>query len=176
MDYIGNLYTKVAEYLWNGSETRPQVKGIKDCGVKSSNYLRWDNELAEKRYERKSSLQASDLPKVELRMTGIKTKVADSAHIQHDINFLILIASGSWKITNATKLYSQIITLVSVLMKSNEIYQWDIGKPYSSVGIVQHNDGQIGQDPEIRKNQPGFTFNVGLAIRINTVLHHPQGE
>ena len=172
MDYIGNLYTKVANYLWNGSETLPQVKGIKDYGVKSNNFIRWDNELAEARYSRKHQVQPADMPEVELRMTSIRPALSDMCHVVSEVNFVLTVASGNWKITNATKLYNQIMVLLAVLVKSNELCHWDIGKPNAIVEIAKINDGQVGEDREIRKNQPGFTFEVGLAVRIITTPHH----
>ena len=174
MDFLGNLYTCVSDYLWNGSKTYPQVVGLKECGVKPFNYIRWDKESAEARYSKKQEIQPADMPEVVLEMTRIRIKTADSCNIQSEVNFNLSVASGNWKITNATKLYNQIMTLLAVAMHTNEVCHWDIGKPYAIVRHVLIGDGSIGRDKEIRKNQSGFTFEVGFSVQIHFTIH--QGE
>lgn len=166
MDTLGSLYTKVCDYLWNGSETYPQVKGIKEFGVKPFNFIRWDNPTAEARFQKKPDLQPADMPEIEVLMPTIRPKTIDSCGIDSDIGFTVRIASGAWKITNATKLQSQVMALLSILMYTSETCQWDIGKPYADVGLATVGDGRISRDPEINKNMSGFTFEVGFTVKI----------
>jgi len=166
MDILGNLYTKVCEYLWNGSETYPQVTGIKEFGVKPFNFIRWDSAAAEARFSKKPDLQPADMPEVDVMMGNIRTSNADSCCLQHDVGFTVTVASGSWKITNATKLYHQIMALLSILQHTSETCGWDIGKPQAVVDVVQIGDGRIDRNKEISKNQSGFTFSVSFTVRI----------
>jgi len=165
-DYLGNLYTRVADYLWNGSQTVPQIDGIKNHGVKIANFIRWDKAEAEARYLRRAEIQAADMPEVELKLNGISTANVDSCQLQHDVTFALTIASGTWKITNATKLYSLVMSLLSVLEHTNEACGWDIGFPNACVANAVNGSGSVGKDREIRKNQSGFTFDVNFTIRI----------
>jgi hypothetical protein len=173
-DYLGNLYTKVADYLWDGSTAIPQIDGIKNYAVKPNNYIRWDKATAEARYLRKEEIQAADMPEVELKITDVRPVNADSCQVENDVTFTVSVASGNWKITNATKLYSQIISLLSVLIHTGEVCGWNIGQPNACVVNAAVGSGRVGKDKEIRKNQPGFTFDVNFTIRY-AVQVYPTG-
>jgi len=173
-DYLGNLYTKVCDYLWEGSKTVPHVVGI-GCrpegegrntafGVKPFNFVRWDNATAEARFSKRENLLPADLPLVEVLMEGVRPENFDSCVMKSQIDFSITVASGSWKITNATKLYNQITALISILQHTNEMCGWDIGKPDAVAGFATFRNGTIQRNPEISKNQSGFTFDVNFSI------------
>ena len=175
-DYLGNLYSVVCDYLWNGSTAVPQIVGLKDA-VKPNNYIRWDNDLAEARFTRKEQVQPGDLPEVEVTMTRIQSRNLDSCNLQHDVNFEVKVTTGVWKLTNATHIYQRILSLLATAMHTGECCHWDVTQdkdrvsenPKSTiVEVLQPGEGRIGREQEISRNQGGWTFATNFAVRIQT--------
>jgi len=177
-DYLGNLYSVVCDYLWNGSTAVPKVVGLKSVQrkgvplIKPNNYIRWDNDLAEARFTKKEQVQPGDLPEVEVTMGTISTQNIDSCHIRHDVNFEVRVTSGVWKITHATPIYQQILSLLATAMHTGECCHWDITKdeaPKSTiVEFIQPGEGRIGREQEVSRNFGGWTFTIRFAVRIQT--------
>ena len=182
-DYLGNLYSVVCDYLWNGSTAVPQIIGLKSVQrhgtklVKPNNYIRWDNDLAEARFTKKEQVQPGDLPEVEVLMGSIRTQNLDSCRTMHDINFEVRVTSGTWKLTNATQIYQQILSLLATAMHTSECCHWDITQDSSGVSeepkstiveVLQPGDGTIGRDSDVSRNIGGWTFTIRFAVRIQT--------
>ena len=139
--------------------------------------MRWDNDLAEARYTKKDQVQPGDLPEVEVTMGSIRTSNLDSCKIRHDINFEVRVTSGVWKVTNATQIYQQILSLLSTAFHTGECCQWNITRdkdgisenPQSTiVEVVQPGDGNISRDQDVSRNIGGWTFTIKFAVRIQT--------